>query len=271
MEMKARKPEDGGGIPVGVFVTVVKSLEGLMAQVAKRQMGKKGGGIKFHISEISRAGPVAVGIAPLGKDSDAAEQIVTGTEETLRLVAKKKTADIPAPEYKAIRRIVIPVARGKLRSATIQRANGAAVNAAPVCVDEKYAEIFMRGYEGELRDLTTVTGMVEGVDLRSTPVQLKVYPPIGGPFTLRISGDAQKIAKKAIGKRVSASGTAFYRRDFENFYRPYRVDADVSQVEVFDPNNRSGPRLRDFRGAFPDLTDGKDTVEYLREMRGDND
>ena len=269
MEMKARKPEDGGGIPVGVFVTVVKSLEGLMAQVAKRQMGKKGGGIKFYISALPRSSPFGVGIVPLSNASDVAK-IVIGTENTLRLVAEEKTAGIPAPEYKTIGKMVTPVAKGELHSAIIQRANGAELDSSPICVDEKYAEIFMRGYEGELCGITTVSGTVEGVNLHSAPVQLKVYPPIGGPFTLRLSGDAQKIAKKAIGKRVYVTGKAFYRPDAENFQRPYRIDADVSQVEVFDPDDKSGPRLRDFRGKFPNLTGGRGAVKYLRELRGED-
>ena len=276
LEMKARKPEDGGGIPVGVFVTVVKSLEGLMAQVAKRQMGKKGGGIKFHISHLSHASPFKVEIVPFGGASDDAEQIVAGAEETLMRVARGETGDIPQPEYKVIGKIVSPVEKGDLRTAQIQRANGTVKNRRrPVDVNEKYVKNFNRGLDNDLRDVTTVFGRVEGIDLHSSPIKLKIYPanPKISPVVWRLPRDAEKTAVEIIGKRVAVTGDACYRADRQGIPRPHRIDAPPEQMRIIKPTakNKRMLKIDELRGAFPGLTGGRDAAEYVRDLRGEGD
>lgn len=263
--------QQSGLFPLAAFVSAFHALQRLMREVAEEQTGIKHGGIECYLSGLSHSSPITAGIIPFVNKERVAKHAVVGAEKALALVADGQADDVPIRQYQAIGQIITSFNKWGVPSAKIQRRNGAAGSGyRPVVVDKNYSDIYsLRGLEENLRDTTTISGTVEAVDLRASPVRLRIHPKIGEPVNLRLSGDAREIAKSAIGKRVFVSGVAYYRPDAERFLRPYRIDAKSEQVEVFDGKNARS--LKEFRGAFPDLTDGKDTVQYLRELRGDDD
>lgn len=264
--------QQSGVFPLAAFVTAFHALQRLMREVAEQKTGKKHGGIECYLSELSHASPITAGIIPFVGDTETvAEHAVIGAEQALALVADGQADDIPIRQYQAIGHIISSFNKWGVSSAEIQRRNGAIEGKyRPIIIDDRYARKYrIRELESNLRDTTTVSGVVKAIDLSASPVWLQMHPKIGEPIELRLRGDAGEVAKSALDKRVYVSGIARYRQDDEQFLRPYRIDADPEHVKVF--GGRKAPSLKAFRGAFPDLTDGKDTVQYLRELRGEDD
>lgn len=243
-------PSQGGDIPVSAFVSVVQGLQMLMRKVAERQTGKKGGGMEFLISNLSHSSPASVEIVP-GGDSAIAGKVVADTEYSLLLVAKGQTADIYAPEYNAIKKIVTPCEKGAMTMATICRANGSAKPAhKPVVVDKKFIRNFVHGREGEMRGITTVSGMVEKLDMHALPIKLTIYPKIGIPVVWCLPDNAMGTALDAIGKRVMVNGDACFRPDADNpgIHRPYRIYAGADNAEILKPGKENWRKIQELRG-----------------------
>ena len=263
-------PREHSGRPsVKVFASAVEALRKLMRGVAEQQMGREGKQMDFLIYELRFASPIVVGVIPDGTPT-VAEQVVAAAEQSLLSVARGQTEDISALEYDAIEDISKPYKDKTLATTMIQRVNGAAVNEYPsVVIDSKYIDNLERGRARELCGATTVSGRVEGLNLHSNPIKLRIYPPIGGPVVWRLPKDAEKKALEVIGERVAVTGSARYRPDNKRrgIQRPYRIDAGPDRVEILGASEDNWNRIEEFRGAFPELTDGKESVAYVRELR----
>ena len=142
----------------------------------------------------------------------------------------------------------------------------------------KFADNFahVRSHQSELHCHTTITGKAEGLNLHRNPLRLRIHPDIGESVIclLRASQEPDKDREKAlhaIGNYVVISGKARYRPhpDQPDIQRPYQISAKADDIEVlkFDAD---APDILNFKGAFPNLTDGKPTLEYLRELRGED-
>lgn len=266
-------PLHGGNIPVGVFLSVIGGLRKLMRQIAERQTGKKGGGMEFLISDLSHSSPASVEISP-GGDPAIGGRVVAHAENVFVCIAKGDVENIPDPECDAVETIVAPYRNKKLNMESIQRLNGALAGGYPlVNVTKKFVVNLDKRREGELRGVTTISGKVEMIDLHSSPIKLVIYPRIGGPVAWYLPNNARDTAIKTIGKRVSVTGDARYRPEPDNpgVQRPYRIDGGTDKIDIFGSEEENTRLFAKLRGAFPDLTGGKDTVEYLRELRGEND
>ena len=264
-------PSSDGKPSLSAFISAVKALEGLVNEVAKRQTGEKA---ELFIEQLKQSSPSLVGIAPRGGNGDAG-RILADVQKNLCAVAEGKTEGILAREYDAIGKVIKPFERKKLGLLRIQRANGRAVEEHPaVNVDAEYVANYNHGRETELCGVTTVSGLAEMLDLRyKKTIRLVVHPDIGEGVALcldRSHAEAEKKALQAIGKYVSVTGNARYRLDAENLQRPYHIDTGPEQIEILQSNEKDWQEFKKLRGAFPGLTGGKDSVEYVRELRGDD-
>ena len=263
-------PQDSGYVDLGLLVATIGACMGLMRKIAGRCAKKKGGGLRFLTAELSHASPTVVGIVPLATDSRVAQDSVADVDKILRQIEVGQMADIPGPEFNAVGEIIAPYEKKGIAAMSIQRVNGSANEHLPVVVTPKYLENFARGREEEFRGVTTVAGRVEMLNLHGDPIKLKIYPEIGDPIICNLPRDAKDVAMRAIGRRAAVTGKACYRADANRpgILRPYRIDAKAEKVEVFEFGPDT-PQLTDFQGAFPNLTGGKDTLVYLRELRGE--
>lgn len=264
-------PSSDGKPSLSAFISAVKALEVLVNEVAKRQTGEK---TELFIEQLSQSSPSMVEIAPRGGNGDAG-RILADVQKNLRAVAEGKTEGILAREYDAIGKVINPFERDKLGLLRIQRANGSAVEEHPaVNVDADYIKNYNHGRETEMCGVTTVSGLAEMLDLRPQKrIKLMIHPDIGAGVVLRLDrnhAEAEKKALQAIGKYVTVTGDARYRLDAENFQRPYRIDSAPEQIEILKSNDKDWREFKKLRGAFPGLTGGKDSVEYVRELRGDD-
>ena len=128
-----------------------------------------------------------------------------------------------------------------------------------------------------LKGITTVTGIVKEVDLSCQSVgiiTITVHPQIGEPIKWDVFNITDKAATPLLGMRVAVKGLAFFRPDVDNpgIQRPYRILSHYEDIEIYNPDDdeENWHQIKKMRGAFPGLTGGKDTVEYLRKIRGKN-
>lgn len=264
-------PSSDGKPSLSAFISAVKALEGLINEVAKRQTGEKA---ELFIEQLSQSSPSLVEIAHRGGNGDAG-RILADVQKNLCAVAEGKTEGILAREYDAIGKVIKPFEREKLGLLRIQRANGSTLEEHPaVNVDAEYVANYNHGRETELCGVTTVSGLAEMLDLRPQKrIKLMIHPDIGTGVVLRLDrnhAEAEKKALQAIGKHVSVTGDVRYRLDDKNSQRPYRIDAAPEQIEILKPSNKGWRDFKKLRGAFPGMTGGKDSVKYVRELRGDD-
>ena len=122
----------------------------------------------------------------------------------------------------------------------------------------------------EMRCHTSIIGAAESVDLHSTPIRLNIRPDTGDTVQCLVRGArARRLALQAAGNRVMVSGIADFRPEpcRPDIEQPYRIAVDADGIEVLrdDPE---APDILSFKGSCPNITDGKPTLEYLRELRG---
>lgn len=270
-------PSENGAVPVGLFVAAYGALARLMSKSAERLAGKgKGAGLEFVVAKLSLSSPLQAGIepAPSLRDDDLARKAVIRTEKLLRAVNAGKGDDIPAAELGLIEKMAALFSGERVSMMQVQRFNGRAC--APVKMTPRLVANLARLRQDEIWCRTTVTGMVKLLDLRGRPIRLMLHPDIGDPIrcVLRDSGDADEARKKAlraIDNRAAVTGEARYRPMPErpDIQRPHIIYAVPDGIEVFDREEDQGSILQ-FRGAFPNITGGKPTLEYLRELRGED-
>ena len=270
-------PSENGAVPVGLFVAAYGTLARLMSKSAERLAGKgKGAELEFVVAELSRGVPFQAGIeaAPSLRDGDLARKTVIRTEKLLRAVNAGKGDDIPAAELGLIEKMAGLFSEERVSMMQVQRFNGRACP--PVKMTPRLAANVDRLRGRELGYPTSVIGRVERVNLHGV-VSLEMRPDIGEPVhcVVRDSSEpdaAREKAMRAVGKRASISGDALCRPipGRPDVHYPYKMFADPGGIEIFDFGGKQGSIL-EFQGAFPNITGGKPTLEYLRELRGEDD
>ncbi|MGR3913927.1 MAG: hypothetical protein OD918_05290 [Gammaproteobacteria bacterium] len=116
----------------------------------------------------------------------------------------------------------------------------------------------------EISCINTIGGKLELAGGRNRANQFKVSNSvycIAANFPADLAADAQK----ALGRHVSVSGRCFYRHDES---RPYKMD--VRKMEVSSPGAQP-PSFEDIRGIAPDMTGGKSSEDFVRELRDEWD
>ena len=276
-------PSKKGGVPVSLFAAAYLALAQLMGKSAERLAGKGNGAeLEFVVAKLSHSSPLQAGIEaapslPHLWDGDLAHKAIVRTEELLRAIDAGAGDDTPTAELDIIEDMTKPLLekRGRVSMMKIQRLNGRAPPHPTVDITSQFVDNLKRIREAEIRGITTVVGVVEGLNLHLTPsnpfYQLWVYPDIGTRVKFQLHPKDKDKALQAIGKRAAITGEARYRPDTAHplIQRPHRID-EVTHLEIFDEPGPDSPKLSDFRGAFPNLTGGKDTLEYLRELRGED-
>ncbi|MGI9251401.1 MAG: hypothetical protein ACR2PR_09400 [Pseudohongiellaceae bacterium] len=127
---------------------------------------------------------------------------------------------------------------------------------------------------------TTISGKV--IKLREPKaaggcIMLTIDTIIGNNVLWEINPKKADFAKKALGNKVVIYGVAVVaKHDKDGIIRPIRIrmnDADTERTDIITPaqSAENHKKLMATRGSMPNLTGGKDTVEYLRELRGDDD
>ena len=275
-------PSKKGGVPVGLFTNVYGALARLMRKSAERLTGEtKNTGLDFVVAELSHNSPIRVGIEaapspslPLLWDGDLARNTVVRTEQLFRDIDAGKGDDIPAAELELIEKMASPFSKERVSMMQIQRFNGRAYP--PVEMTHRLVANLARLRQDEIQCHTTVTGMVELLDLRNRPIRLIIHPDIGEPVRCILldsedSDEAYEKARRAIGNRAAVSGEARYRPMPErpDIQQPHIIHTTPGEIEVFDRKEDQGSILQ-FQGAFPNITGGKPTLEYLRELRGED-
>ena len=268
-------PSERGAVPAELFIPAFDALRGLMGKIAEKQTGKKkSADVRLLVAELSHSSPVRGGISVVSTDGNGlARAITAGAEDVFLRVQGEEGDDIPNAELGFVESIVRGYRKNQLLSMKIQRMNGRASPYSSVEVTPDFVESLARIRQSrqEIRCVTTIAGEVEALDLHSSRIKLKIYPEIGKPVECRFHQNAREKALEAIGHRAAITGEARYRPDASrpNIQIPYRIDADANGIEIFEIGPDS-PKISDFMGAFPNLTGGKPTLEYLRELRGED-
>lgn len=268
--------DDNGQVPAGLFLLAFGALRGLMGKILERRLEeKKNQKAWLFIAELSHSRLVRGGIGVVSREVNGlASAVMTEAESVFLRIQDGKGDDTPESELHFLEQIIAGRKKNQVSATKIQRLNGRATPYSTVEITPEFIHNVERIRKAEIRGITTVVGDVTALDLHLTPhnpfYRLQVHPGIGPPVKFRLPPEEREDAIRAIGKRAAITGEARYRPDFARplVQHPYRID-EVSNLEIFDTGPTS-PKLSDFRGAFPDLTGGKDTLEYLRELRGED-
>ena len=267
-------PSDGGKVPPDLFISAFDALRGLMEKIVEQRTGKKKSPeARLFIDELSHSSPVRGGIGVVSTDGNGlAGAIMADAESAFLRVRDGEGDDIPDPMLQCVENIVKGYEKEQISAMKIQRLNGRASPYPAVEVTRKFLQSLERIRKREIRGVTTIVGKVEALNLHHpSNIRLRIYPEIGQSVECRIPIGDKETALRAIDKRAAITGEARYRPDAVHplILRPYRIDTEKSGIEIFEPGPNP-PKISDFHGAFPNLTGGKDTLEYLRELRGED-
>lgn len=155
--------------------------------------------------------------------------------------------------------MMIPVARGRVRKATITVNNLELVVAR---VDT--ATPFQLQDRPETNINGTVTGQVDVINMHRDPV-FYLYPSEGPRIACRFDRTDLEDVRRALKKHCRVHGLLAYTEN-----NPYPIRLDMERIELSSPESQLRS-LRSFVGTIPDFTGGLEVIEYLRRLRDDED
>jgi hypothetical protein len=107
----------------------------------------------------------------------------------------------------------------------------------------------------------TVNGTLERLNLHNT-TRFDIFPTIGPKqVTCDFKPELKANVIAAVDRYISVTGKLRYKR-LENF--PYAINAE--RIEILPPEDEL-PTLLDIRGIAPNFTEGKNALEFLKELR----
>lgn len=265
---------DGGAILVRHFHSVMNGALGLLKQAGAELAAEKNlPKFDCFVAAARQGGPHELEIACRSVDRDAPPPpadggVVRAVSDILRSFADQTADRLSAPMMSKVEELAAPCRAGaahRLTRLELGFVNGREI-APRFQVDAPFAERVARARGREFACRTTVAGRAKMLDLRrDDKIRMKVVT-IWGETACLIDPRLKERALAAMDKPAIMRGMGRYRPR----------DCQPHQIEVSDPDGievaRADPRpidLSSLGGAFPGLTGGKSTMEYLREIRGE--
>ncbi len=253
----------GGVILLRDLETVVQNVRGLL-----RQADKEGEGEKlpdFCVGSISRRSPMKMeivrspGAAMLFPDFSGG---VSGVCAALRDVAGGKADDVSDRMIAAMEKMVRPSEGGRLRFFRLGFDGAGRID-----INAKFAAKVKEARALDVCRHAAVSGIAELLDLRggeSKKIRMVLHPQIGDDVICLVRRELKNLAISAVDKIAAVRGMGEYR---PNSFFPHKIEVEEEgDFDVFDADT---PQLSEFEGAFPGLTGGMKTEDYLREIRGE--
>ena len=264
---------EDSGVLVRHFRAVIDGALGLLKRAAKELAGGQSVKSQFFVVDASHNSPYKIEIAcrseegaPLLFHADNSN-ILRKVGGDLHSIEHGKSDDLSGAMMNDVDKFIAPIrekASHRLGLLGLHFVNGKEVMA-PFSVTPEFIRQFQQARARDFLCQTAVSGRAEMIDLRGEKkIRMRITCPIGGEVTCFIDKKLREQTKAAIDNMAVMRGMGRYR---PNGFHPYQIDVtEEDGIEVFSPDP-GAPKLSEFAGAFPGLTRGKSTEDYLREIR----
>ena len=262
--------EDDGAILGRHFMSVLNSALALLKQADSELAENKGvPRSEFFVVDAKHGSPYVLEIAARSADARVRTGAVAAVNNAFRLIESGQADSLSAPMMAKVEKFVAPrraKARHRLDLLELGFANGRKT-ARRVLIAPPLVERVDQSRAREFVCRAAVSGPAKMLDLRKKDnIQMKILRSAGGEVTCVVDWKLLDLAKAAVDNVAVVRGAGRYR---PNDFHPYQIHAtEPDDIEVVRPDP-DAPRLSDLEGAFPGLTGGKTTGEYLREIRGE--
>ncbi|MCY3972786.1 MAG: hypothetical protein OXF52_01040 [Candidatus Dadabacteria bacterium] len=246
-------------LELSVFARKVGQFLDLLNNTAK-ESGEKD--VVFNVVNLSHSSPATIECEPMGKDLNQSATVCDAVEKNFRYVKEGKTDSLPHSVLTAMEKIA-KFNPKKVVRAEVQIAGTGRKEKAVYKLDEKFAQQLSETRDYEETCINTIDGKLEQINIRNKANKFRIYtslptmPHLDCAFPPTLFEKVQT----ALGSYVSVSGECFYRPDE---MMPYKME--VRGIEILPPPEEL-PSLRDIYGIFPDLTGGKSSEQFVREIR----
>lgn len=250
-------------LELSVFVEEAKHFLGVLRASAE-DSGESGA--VFHVVGLSHSSPATVECIQKNQQPQSAEvpaDLATKmVMKNLNLVQNDKADLLSSASSSAIEKLT-EYSSQKTTRAEIQIINGKSENKQVFKLDDHFRNILMKAKSAEERDISTVDGKLEQVNIHDSANTFKIYRslPNAPSVACKFPPDLLENVRNALGKYVSVRGECFYHSDVSF---PYKIN--VRKMEVLPPSDEL-PSLSDLYGIAPDATGNESSEQFVRKMR----
>ncbi len=246
---------DAQSVPLSVFLKAIEDVHRLVRHVDYAVTREKQG--RPWIVERLQSSSPTITIRPLIDGMGTVETIVGG----LQNIADGYPT-VPPPHFTeealdALQRMQGLFSGSERARALVFRTNGLQVATIRSDIKKKVEPILRGGYYS----LGSIEGRLEEINLHRNP-SFTIWDRLGGlPIKCQFSRTKEWIehVKELLERDVAVDGRIHY---FQN-----GVPRSISQISTLEAMSFDRPLPKATFGSIPDITDGEDSVEYLRSMR----
>lgn len=249
----------GGLIPLGSFRLQLQHFHEALNLTDRLVSGYGDPTARYRVASMRQESPARITIEarPKHVDEDYTPDILDGLVGALLEIDETGQAPrwVDRDLLERLRKLNSPIG-SRLRSSTIRR------NGREVALDrELRAKIDVILAPVESFD-GFVKGHLEAINLHESANNFRIYPVVGpNRVTCHFPEEMRGKAVQAVDETVVVYGELQYKAN-----APFPDEIDVDDMEVIPPDDEL-PSLSDLRGAQPDATGGKSSVEFVREVR----
>lgn len=257
--LKIEGPErNGRHLELSVFVEKARQFDAFLKASAK-DIGADGA--VFDVVALSHSSPALICCVPASRSIGdiPPSAIVNCVKEKLDLAQEKQTRKFSHPVLDSLEKLVNHNPK-KIHTIEIQAVDGDDDNAKRYQLDEEFKQNLRDARSRESRDISTVDGKLEQINIHKNANTFKIYT-FASPVICKFPKNLLSSVQGALGRFVSVSGECHYRPDADF---PYKIN--VQEMEVLPPTEEL-PSLFDIRGIAPGATGGKSSEQFVRELR----
>jgi hypothetical protein len=264
--------EDDWHVTLSAFLTQLEAIKAALKQTERLVSGEEEPSVYYRIVDLHHSSPATVVLEAVSlatrperiphprkrrvQKPDYSHAIVAEFFTSLKDIREKKKAprraDLQALE--AYRNLAAPLEKN---------ASGLKIINSDTSVD------IDRNFRSAIDEIIgpdelvegTISGMLERINLHNA-ARFDIFPVIGPKqVTCDFKPSLRTAAVKAVDQHVLVTGKLRYKR-LDNF--PYAINAE--NIEIL-PLESDLPTLFDIEGMAPDLTEGKNSIDFLEEIR----
>jgi len=252
---------DEGDVPARQFLDAIEHSLSILRELDSSISLKRTGTLRWVIGGLSLASPATVtlrGRAPL-EGRDLGPEVIRAYMDGLVQLETEGTA----PPYFSDDALEAASRLGRIRIGLGGQIQVHGLGST-VTVTERISANVRELAAQAFTTVGSVEGTLEMVTLHEHRY-FRVYDAIhGAGVPSYISQEQLEDSRAGFGKRVSVSGHMRVNRKGD------KLSLRVESYNIF-PSEEELPKPSDIRGLVPDLTNGRPSEDYLREIWGDND
>lgn len=248
---------ESGYIRVSDFIKTVERVANFLTRLDRMASADRKLSFSLRVVDLGKGSPGYVTLEEvlISPEVDRRESV---TSEFLTKLASIEKEDVEGIDYEFLKKasdLSKPVGQSMKRVSV-------SANGVSFAVDAGFREHVARKMAPEETADGFVRGMLEFINIHSDKPIFCIYPDIGPEkVTCYFGPDLLPEARIGIGRFVEVRGVLKYK-----VIADYPHEIKAQHLEIL-PADEDLPQFIELRGAFPDLTGGQTTEEYIRQFR----